>query len=157
MSPPISGITTYRPATRAAQARLARAYGIDAFCYYHFWFGGKRLLERPLAEVLASGEPDFPFCVCWANENWTRRWDGLDQEVLMAQRYSREDCLAFIEDLYPLFRDRRYVRWMEGRCFSSTRSPRFPTLPRWWRYARCCALRAASGSCTLRGPTPRAR
>jgi tetratricopeptide (TPR) repeat protein len=102
------------PATRAAQARLARAYGIDAFCYYHFWFGGKRLLERPLAEVLASGEPDFPFCVCWANENWTRRWDGLDQEVLMAQRYSREDCLAFIEDLYPLFRDRRYVR-VDGR------------------------------------------
>ncbi len=99
---------------RAAQAQLARANGIDAFCYYHYWFGGKRLLERPLADVLASGEPDFPFCVCWANENWTRRWDGLDHEILLAQRYSRKDCLAFIEDLYPYFRDRRYLR-VDGR------------------------------------------
>ncbi|MBP9826586.1 MAG: glycoside hydrolase family 99-like domain-containing protein, partial [Thermoanaerobaculia bacterium] len=56
------------PETRAAQAELARAHGISAFCYYHYWFKGRRLLERPFSEVLASGEPDFPFCLCWANE-----------------------------------------------------------------------------------------
>jgi len=98
------------PAVREAQAALARRHGIDAFCYYHYWFGGRRLLERPLAEVLAWGRPDFPFCVCWANENWTRRWDGLDHEILVAQRYSEDDARAFIESLVPAFRDPRYVR-----------------------------------------------
>ena len=95
---------------REAQASLARANGIDAFCYYHYWFGGRRLLERPFDAVLASGRPDFPFCLCWANEHWTRRWDGLEHDVLMAQRYSRDDARAFIESLLPAFRDRRYVR-----------------------------------------------
>ncbi len=98
------------PATRAAQAALARAHGIDAFCYYHYWFGGKRLLQAPLDAVLATGEPDFPFCVCWANENWTRRWDGLEHEVLIEQRYGPDDARAFIRDLVPYLTDRRYVR-----------------------------------------------
>ncbi len=93
------------PAIREAQAVLARAHGVDAFCYYHYWFGGQRLLERPFAEVLASGRPDFPFCVCWANENWTRRWDGLDHDVLMAQRYTPDDARRFAADLIPAFRD----------------------------------------------------
>ena len=99
---------------REAQANLARTHGVDAFCYYYYWFGGRRLLERPLDDVLASGQPDFPFCVCWANENWTRRWDGLDREVLMRQRYSPGDSADFIASLLPLFRDRRYVR-IDGR------------------------------------------
>jgi len=98
------------PDTREAQDALARAHGIDAFCYYHCWFDGRRLLEKPLDAVLASGRPDFPFCVCRANENWTRRWDVLDHAILMAQRYSEEDARAFIESLFPAFRDRRYVR-----------------------------------------------
>ncbi len=98
------------PAARAAQADLARAYGIHGFCYYHYWFNGKRLLETPFNEVLRTGEPDFPFCLCWANENWTRRWDGSEKEILMGQHYSDEDSLAFINDLIPDFRDERYIR-----------------------------------------------
>ena len=99
---------------RADQAGLARAHGIHGFCYYHYWFNGARLLERPLDAVLASGAPDFPFCVCWANENWTRRWDGLEQDILMQQVYGEEDSRAFLDSLMPLFRDPRYIR-LDGR------------------------------------------
>src|SRR5438093_1343672 len=95
--------------TRAAQADLARTYGIHGFCYYYYWFNGRRLLERPLTEMVASGEPEFPFCVCWANENWTRRWDGGDDELLVAQTYSPENERALMADLVPLFRDTRYI------------------------------------------------
>jgi lipopolysaccharide biosynthesis protein len=102
------------PSVRQAQAELARSYGIHGFCYYYYWFNGRRLLERPLNEVVASGEPDFPFCVCWANENWTRRWDGGNDELLVAQTYSPENERAFFADLLPLFRDRRYIR-VSGR------------------------------------------
>lgn len=95
---------------RAAQAALAREHGIYGFCYYHYWFNGKRLLEFPFNEILRTGEPDFPFCICWANENWTRRWDGQEQEVLMEQNHSDEDNLNFIKSLIPAFRDERYIR-----------------------------------------------
>lgn len=95
--------------TRAEQARLARQYGIGGFCYYHYWFGGKRLLERPFSEVLASGEPDFPFCLCWANEPWSRQWDGRPHDVLQPQIYSEEDDLAHIHALLPALRDPRAI------------------------------------------------
>jgi lipopolysaccharide biosynthesis protein len=98
------------PAVRDAQAALAGEYGVHGFCYYHYWFNGRRLLERPLDAVLATGRPDLPFCVCWANENWTRRWDGLDDDVLMRQVYGLADSLAFFRSLLPLFRDARYIR-----------------------------------------------
>lgn len=98
------------PEARAAQAELAHEYGIHGFCYYHYWFNGKLLLERPVEEILASGEPDFPFCLCWANENWTRRWDGAEQEVLIAQHYNDDNDRAHIQYLIPFFRDPRYIR-----------------------------------------------
>lgn len=100
--------------TRAAQAELARAYGIHGFCYYHYWFHGKRLLEHPFNEVLASGEPDFPFCLCWANEPWSRRWDGRPHDVLQPQTYSAEDDLAHIHWLIPALTDRRAIQ-VEGK------------------------------------------
>lgn len=98
------------PEVRKAQVDLAREYGIYGFCYYHYWFGGRRLLERPFAEVLASGEPDFPFCLCWANENWTRAWDGQYKDVLAEQVYSEEDDRNHIRWLLDAFRDKRYIR-----------------------------------------------
>jgi lipopolysaccharide biosynthesis protein len=99
------------PDARQRQAELARAHGIHGFCYYHYWFSaGRRLLERPFHEVLTSGRPDFPFCLCWANENWTRAWDGKTNRVLMEQNYSEEDAVKFAEDLVPAFRDPRYIR-----------------------------------------------
>lgn len=98
------------PETREQQVQLARQYGIHGFCYYYYWFAGKRLLERPLEEMRRSGAPAFPYCLCWANENWTRRWDGADQEILMAQDPTRADDERFIADLLPHFRDPRYIR-----------------------------------------------
>jgi lipopolysaccharide biosynthesis protein len=98
------------PEAREAQAALAREYGIHGFCYYHYWFNGRRILERPFNEVLASGKPDFPFCLCWANENWTRAWDGGEREVLLEQKYSHENDIAHIRSLIPAFRDQRYIR-----------------------------------------------
>lgn len=97
------------PEVRDRQAELARACGLDGFVFYHYWFNGKRLLERPVDEILSSGRPEFPFCLAWANENWTRRWDGGDNEILMAQRYSPEDDLAHIRALRPALTDDRYL------------------------------------------------
>ena len=96
--------------TREKQAALAARYGIHGFCYYYYWFAGKRLLETPVESMRASGEPDFPYCLCWANENWTRRWDGADREILIAQNPSRADDERLIRDLLPHFRDPRYIR-----------------------------------------------
>ena len=97
------------PEVREAQAAMARQHGIYGFCYYHYWFNGRQVLERPLREVMASGRPDFPFCVCWANENWTRRWDGQESEIILEQKYSPEDDIAHIRALIGCFSDPRYI------------------------------------------------
>jgi len=90
--------------------RLARAYGIGALCFYHYWFAGKPLLEAPVAHWLADPLLDLPICLCWANESWSRRWDGHADEVLIAQQHSPEDDLAFIAAVAPYLRDPRYLR-----------------------------------------------
>ena len=132
------------PATREAQAELARAHGISAFCYYHYWFGGKRLLHEPFDEVLRLGKPDFPFLLCWANENWTRRWDGRDQEVLMAQQHSAEDDRTHIEHLLPAFTDPRYLKVAGRPVFLVSRTELLPDPARtatiWRERARAAGL-----------------
>jgi lipopolysaccharide biosynthesis protein len=96
--------------TRIAQAELAAEYGISGFCYYHYWFNGKMLLDRPFNEVLRSGKPDFPFCLCWANESWTRAWDGLEKEILIKQEYGARDRIEHIQWLCKAFKDPRYIK-----------------------------------------------
>jgi tetratricopeptide (TPR) repeat protein len=97
------------PEIRETQAKLAKQYGIYGFCYYYYWFDSKRLLERPLEDMLNSKNPNFPFCLCWANENWTRRWDGLEKEILIAQKYSNSSYKEFANSLIPYLKDSRYI------------------------------------------------
>ncbi len=89
-------------------------HGVHGFVYYHYWFHGRRLLERPFEEVLASGVPDFPFALCWANEEWTRGWDSQTGHVLVRQEFSEEDDRAHIRDLLRAFKDPRYIT-IDGR------------------------------------------
>jgi lipopolysaccharide biosynthesis protein len=98
------------PQVMRDQARLAKTYGLSAFCFYFYWFGARTLLEEPLRNWLADKSIDFQYCLCWANENWTRRWDGRDDEVLIAQKHSPQDDIAFIEYVADYLRDPRYLR-----------------------------------------------
>ena len=115
--------------TRIAQAELAKAHGIYGFCYYHYWFNGKRLLHEPLDAMLKSGKPDFPFMYCWANENWNRRWDGDEEQVLIKQEYSTEDDIAHIHYLCKnVFADPRYIRVNGKPFFAVYRPALFPDI-----------------------------
>ena len=102
------------PEVMYRQIELAKLYGLYAFCFHYYWFNGHRLLERPLDMFLADKAMDFKFCLCWANENWTKHWDGLDHEVLIAQRHSKEDHEAIFADLLRYLLDDRYV-CVDGR------------------------------------------
>lgn len=103
------------PEVRERQAQLAREAGIEGFCYYHYWFGGRQLLERPFNEVLASGKPDFPFCLCWANHSWSNKtWNRTSNmqsnSMLIEQTYpGEEDDIAHFMSVLPAFRDKRYI------------------------------------------------
>lgn len=119
-----------------AQAELARKYGVDGFCFYYYWFGGKRLLEMPVERMLETGSPAFPYCLCWANENWSRRWDGRDHEVLIGQQHSPADDRAVILDLIRHFKSPNYIR-IDGRphliIYRVDLFPDFLATSRLWR------------------------
>ncbi len=98
------------PEVQLAQAQLAKEYGLHGFCYYYYWFNGKKILNRPIEQMLESGEPGFPYCICWANENWSRNWDGQNRHILLKQSYSGESNRQLIRELLKHFKDRRYIR-----------------------------------------------
>jgi lipopolysaccharide biosynthesis protein len=103
------------PETRAAQARMAAEHGIEGFCYWHYWFAGKRLLERPFNEVLKSGDPDFPFCLAWANQTWSGIWHGAPDRILIKQSYpGLKDYESHFNALVQAFHDSRYLK-IEGK------------------------------------------
>jgi len=103
------------PEARAAQAELARNAGVEGFCYWHYWFAGRRVLERPFNEVVASGQPDFPFCLAWANDSWKSHWYGAEKRTLVEQTYpGRDDHEKHFYALLPAFKDPRYIR-VHGR------------------------------------------
>jgi lipopolysaccharide biosynthesis protein len=93
-----------------AQAKLAAQGGIYGFCIHDYWFDGKRVLETPLQTILANTDIDIRFCINWANENWTRTWDGLEKDVLLQQRYSDEGDIAYAHHLVKIVKDHRYIR-----------------------------------------------
>jgi lipopolysaccharide biosynthesis protein len=107
--------------TVALQAALARDVGIDGFMYYHYWFAGHQLLERPINSRL-DDDIQLPFCLMWANENWTRRWDGHINDVLLGQDYERVPSSQFITDVLPILRDPRYLR-IDGRALIAIYRP----------------------------------
>ena len=94
------------------QADLAKKYGVYGFCYYHYWFAdGKKLLEKPLETMLTDKSVDIPYCICWANENWTRRWDGGNNEVIVEQNYGdRANITRHAQYLTQFFKDERYIK-----------------------------------------------
>ena len=127
------------PEIQHRQMMMAKAHGISAFCYHHYWFSGKTVLRRPIDTHLADPTLDLPFCINWANEPWTACWDGhRESGVLLDQAHSPEDDLAFIRDIEPFLRDERYIR-VEGKPLLSVYRPTlFPdmraTLDRWQNY-----------------------
>ncbi len=123
------------PGVRDAQYELATSMGIEGFMYYYYWFAGKKLMQMPVEE-LAAGSGDQPFCIMWANENWTRRWDGSEQNILIAQDYDRVSAKQFIHDVLDLITDARYIR-IDGKpviaVYRITQIPDHVEVVEYWR------------------------
>jgi len=128
------------PQTFRHQIDLAKQYDIWGFCFYYYWFNGRRLLEKPLEMFLNDSSLDMPFCLMWANETWSRRWDGSEDEVLIHQNHNAEDDIEFITSLKPYLLDPRYIRIDEKPLISIYRQGLFPdvaaTVTRWREWCR---------------------
>jgi lipopolysaccharide biosynthesis protein len=115
------------PETRIAQARLAQEHGIEGFCYWHYWFAGRRIIERPFNEVLESRQPNFPFCLAWANETWSGIWHGRPKQILIEQTYPGEsDYAAHFKAVLPALLDDRYIRVNGKPLFIVLRPDKLP-------------------------------
>jgi len=126
------------PETREKQAQLAREAGIEGFCYWHYWFDGRRLLDRVFTEVVESGKPDYPFCLCWANHSWYQKtWDPTKPDkLLIEQTYPGEqDYIDHFNAMLPAFKDERYMK-VDGKLifgiFNSDSIPSFPLMKETW-------------------------
>ena len=115
---------------RAKQAELAKNYGIYGFCYYHFWFNGKPMLEKPFDEVLNSSKPDLPFCICWSNENWTGKLSGSSHQADLVHNYNFDDDKNHIRYLFRAFEDDRYIKVDGKPVFLIYRTELFPDINR---------------------------
>jgi lipopolysaccharide biosynthesis protein len=131
--------------TRTAQADLAAKHGIEAFCYWHYWFAGRRVLEKPVEAILQSGEPHFSFCLSWANASWTGAWYGKPNQTLIEQTYPGEDDhRAHFEAVLPMLRDPRYMRVDDLPLFGVFQPSEIPDVERfcelWRKLARSAGL-----------------
>ncbi|MEX5881403.1 glycoside hydrolase family 99-like domain-containing protein [Proteus vulgaris] len=118
------------------QAEMAKSYGVDAFCFYHYWFDGKLLLEKPLLNLLDNKNIKIDFCLSWANEPWARTWDGKDKDVLVAQNYgSSTDWEKHFNYLVKYFKDERYIK-INGSpmllIYKSKNIPNFDDMLLYW-------------------------
>jgi lipopolysaccharide biosynthesis protein len=131
------------PETRERQARMAVRSGIEAFCYWHYWFAGRRVLERPFNEVLSSGEPRLPFCLGWANDSWTGIWHGSPDRILIEQSYpGPDDERRHFEAVLPAFSDPRYLT-VDGKPLFLVYKPyRLPEPERFTEHWQNLAIRA---------------
>lgn len=126
------------------QADMARSHGVYGFCFHHYWFNGKPLLDAPIRTLMDHKEIDIPFCINWANESWTRRWDGNEKDILIEQVYSAENDLTFAASLEPLLRDPRYIK-VDGRPLIMIYRPKLipnvvATIRRWRAYFKAVGL-----------------
>lgn len=126
------------------QMELAKIYGIYGFCIYYYWFDGTKLMDTPLRLIMENNDLDLPFCLCWANENWSRKWDGKNQDILIAQNYDNDFPLKFIRSVIPYLKDSRYIT-IDGKpilvIYNANEIPHLKTTIFTWReYCRSCGI-----------------
>jgi lipopolysaccharide biosynthesis protein len=137
------------PEVMEEQARIARRYGVGGFAHHFYWFAGRTVMERPLRDMLGNPAVEMPFFLSWANENWTRRWDGLENEVLLGQTYGLDDARAMIRHVADYMRDPRYIRVGGRPVFAVYKPSRIPDLARMVEVWRTEALREGVGDLHL--------
>ena len=138
--------------TRTEQASMAKHYGIEGFCYWHYWYAGRKLLEKPFEDVLRSDTPDFPFCLAWANHSWTRAWTGSPGDILIEQTYpGSEDHIKHFQYLQTAFTDKRYLTVEDKPVFVIMRPEEIPDVRKFTDMWRTLAVERGLGGLHLVG------